>query len=45
VREGFEIVVVEDGCRAIDLNGSLDAAKTLMTQVGVTLAESATLGL
>lgn len=44
-RAGFEIVVVEDGCRAIDLNGSLDAARAAMTQAGVRLADSAALGL
>jgi len=44
IREGFEIVVLEDACRAIDLNGSLDAATTLMSQVGVRLADSTILG-
>src|SRR5438067_5870489 len=34
-RLGFEAVVVEAGCRAIDLAGSLDAAWTAMAAVGV----------
>ena len=42
---GFEVVVLEDGCRAIDLAGSLGAAKTAMTQAGVRLDTTATLGL
>lgn len=37
---GFEVVVLEDGCRAIDLAGSLAAAKDAMTKAGVTLATS-----
>ncbi len=34
-REGFGAVVVEDGCRAIDLAGSLDRAMTAMRDAGV----------
>jgi nicotinamidase/pyrazinamidase len=34
-RLGFDTVVVEAGCRAIDLAGSLDAAWTAMTAAGV----------
>jgi nicotinamidase/pyrazinamidase len=34
-REGFEAVVVESGCRAIDLAGSLAAAWTTMGDAGV----------
>ena len=36
-RLGFETVVVEAGCRAIDLMGSLASARTAMHQVGVQL--------
>ncbi|MEX2520104.1 MAG: bifunctional nicotinamidase/pyrazinamidase [Paracoccaceae bacterium] len=32
---GFTVTVVEDACRAIDLDGSLDAAWAEMTAVGV----------
>ena len=38
---GFDIVVLEDGCRAIDLAGSLEQAKTAMAAAGVTLSTSA----
>jgi nicotinamidase/pyrazinamidase len=34
-RLGFEAVVVERGCRAIDLAGSLDAAWSAMAAAGV----------
>ena len=35
---GFEVTVIESLCRAIDLDGSLGAAKSGMTAAGVTLA-------
>lgn len=35
VREGFATVVIEDACRAIDLEGSLDAARRAMSDAGV----------
>ncbi len=35
---GFKVTVVESLCRAIDLDGSLDAAKKGMSDVGVTLS-------
>jgi nicotinamidase/pyrazinamidase len=34
-RLGFETVVIEDGCRAIDLAGSLNAAWAAMAEAGV----------
>jgi len=34
-RLGFEAAVIEPGCRAIDLAGSLDAAWTAMAAAGV----------
>jgi serine/threonine protein kinase len=34
-RLGFEVTVIESGCRAIDANGSLSAAWTQMLQAGV----------
>jgi nicotinamidase/pyrazinamidase len=37
-RLGFKVRVVESLCRAIDLDGSLDAAREGMTQAGVELA-------
>ena len=35
---GFKVTVIESLCRAIDFDGSLDAAKTGMTEAGVTFA-------
>lgn len=39
-REGFPVIVIEDACRAIDLNGSLAAARAEMIKAGITLANS-----
>ncbi len=39
-REGFDVILVEDGCRAIDLNGSLARARDEMAQAGVAVARS-----
>ena len=36
-KEGFEALVVEDACRAIDLDGSLAAARSAMAEAGVKL--------
>ncbi len=40
---GFTTSVIEDACKAIDLNGSLDAARDQMTAHGVTLILSSAL--
>ncbi|MCH9672123.1 MAG: bifunctional nicotinamidase/pyrazinamidase [Gammaproteobacteria bacterium] len=45
VREGFDVTVLEDVCRAIDLDGSLAAAWKDMDAVGVRRATSADLRL
>jgi nicotinamidase/pyrazinamidase len=37
-RLGFRVRVIEELCRAIDLNGSLEAARTEMRKAGVDLA-------
>lgn len=37
-RLGYRATVIEDATRAIDLDGSRDAARAAMTQAGVTLA-------
>ncbi len=37
---GFEVTVIQDACRAIDLEGSLAAARASMTRAGVTLTTS-----
>lgn len=41
---GFKVTVVEDGCRAIDLDGSLAAAMAEMREAGITIARSDSLG-
>ena len=43
-REGFPVIVLEDACRAIDLNGSRAAALSEMIKGGVTLADSSQIG-
>ena len=42
-REGFEVAVVEDACRAIDLDGSLAAAWEEMAAAGVARVRAADL--
>ena len=44
VKEGFGVVLIEDGCRGIDLDGSLAAARQAMSQAGVTFVTSGALG-
>jgi nicotinamidase/pyrazinamidase len=39
-RLGFDCVVVEDACRAIDMQGSLAAAWEKMQQAGVARVQS-----
>lgn len=39
-KQGFDVVVIEDACRAIDLAGSLDSAKHQFEQAGVQLSSS-----
>jgi nicotinamidase/pyrazinamidase len=43
-REGFETYVIEDACRAIDLQGSLAKAWADMTKAGVKRIESSDIG-
>lgn len=40
---GFEVTLMEDACRAIDLNGSLASAMDEMRQMGVSLSHSQSL--
>ena len=42
---GFEVFVIEDACRAIDLDGSLADAWTQMTAQGVKRLQSGDIGL
>ncbi|MEQ9491798.1 MAG: bifunctional nicotinamidase/pyrazinamidase [Alphaproteobacteria bacterium] len=39
-KEGFDAVLVDDACRAIDFNGSLDAARAAFADNGVTVVNS-----
>ena len=43
-RQGFEAVLVEDACRAIDLDGSLAAARQAMAEAGVVSVSAAEIG-
>ena len=42
-REGFAVTVIEDACRAIDLEGSLAQARTAMSDAGVAIRTMADL--
>ena len=33
--EGFEVVVVEDACRGIDVNGSMDETRRALGSLGI----------
>lgn len=44
VRCGFEAVVVEDGCRAIDLDGSLEKARRRLAECGVVFCREGEIG-
>ena len=40
VKESFETVVIEDACRAINMDGSADAARESFLKAGVSLIQS-----
>lgn len=40
VAEGFEVTVIEDACRAIDLDGSLTATREAFEAAGIALVQS-----
>ena len=42
-RLGFEVVLIEDACRAIDLDGSLGAAMKEMRELGVAVEQTSSL--
>jgi nicotinamidase/pyrazinamidase len=44
VREGFDVVLVEDACRAIDVDGSLVAARASLDSLGVVHATAEQIG-
>jgi nicotinamidase/pyrazinamidase len=37
-REGFDVIVVEDACRGIDVDGSIAATRKTFSEIGVTCA-------
>jgi len=43
IKENFETIVIEDACRAIDMDNSAADARTSFKQIGVTLLSSADL--
>jgi nicotinamidase/pyrazinamidase len=43
VREGFAVVVIEDACRGIDVQGSMAAARASFAALGVPCIAAATL--
>ena len=43
-REGFEVVVVEDGCRSIDLESSTAATRELFKTLGIGCVQSGDVG-
>ena len=40
-REGFETVVIEDACRAIDMNGSAEETRALFSKLGIRCVNAA----
>lgn len=43
-REGFTVTVIEDGCRGIDVNGSMAAARAALAGYGIPSIPSAEIG-
>ena len=43
-KEGFAAILIEDACRAIDLDGSLAAARNNMTEAGVVFTSASEIG-
>lgn len=43
-REGFDVVVIEDACRGIDLGGSVKAARDSFVALGIAVAHSDAIG-
>ena len=39
-REGFDVVVIEDACRGIDVDGSVAATRDSFTQIGIATVEA-----
>ena len=43
-REGFDVVVIEDACRGIDVDGSMTATRRLFDEIGVSCVASDVIG-
>jgi nicotinamidase/pyrazinamidase len=43
-REGFEVAVIEDACRGIDVDGSMAATRALFTERGIACVDAAAIG-
>ena len=43
-REGFDVVVVEDACRGIDVDGSMAATRARFSELGIACIASASVG-
>jgi nicotinamidase/pyrazinamidase len=39
-REGFEVVVIEDACRGIDVDGSIAATRQALADIGAVCVTS-----
>src|SRR5262249_18850157 len=39
-QQGFEVIVIEDACRGIDLDGSVAATRETLARIGATLARA-----
>jgi nicotinamidase/pyrazinamidase len=43
-RQGFDVVVIEDACRGIDLGGSVAAARASFASLGIATVKAASVG-
>jgi nicotinamidase/pyrazinamidase len=43
-REGFEVVAIEDACRGIDVDGSMQATRRQLSQLGISTVMSDAVG-
>ena len=43
-REGFDVLVIEDACRAIDVAGSMDATRRSFREFGIACMAGASIG-
>jgi nicotinamidase/pyrazinamidase len=43
-RQGFDVVVIEDACRGIDVDGSVKATRASFAQTGIAVTTAAMLG-